>query len=39
VTERWLSEPCPGRRLAIDDEARKRLVNEIQTFLHRSEVA
>ena|ERR1700686_1948443 len=39
VTERWLSEPCPGRRLAIDDEARKRLVNEIQAFQQRSEVA
>jgi hypothetical protein len=39
VTERWLSEPCPGRHLAIDDEARNKLVNEIQTFQHRSEVA
>jgi hypothetical protein len=23
VTQRWLSEPCPGKRLASDDEDRK----------------
>jgi hypothetical protein len=39
VTQRWLDEPCPGKRLAIDYEDRKRLVNEIQVFQHRSEVA
>jgi hypothetical protein len=39
VTERWLREPCPGRPLAIDDEDRKRLMDEIQTFQRRSQVA
>jgi hypothetical protein len=24
VTERWLNEPCPGARLASDDEDRKK---------------
>jgi hypothetical protein len=24
VTPQWLSEPCPGRYLAADEEARKR---------------
>jgi hypothetical protein len=39
VTQRWLDEPCPGKRLAIDDDGRQRLVNEIHIFHHRSEVA
>jgi hypothetical protein len=39
VTKRWLSEPCPGRRLAIDDEDRKRLTNEIQASRQQAEVA
>ena len=39
VTQRWLDEPCPGKRLAIDDEDRMRPVNEIQAFQYRSEVA
>jgi hypothetical protein len=25
VTQRWLSEPCPGKRLHSDDDDRKRL--------------
>jgi hypothetical protein len=39
VTKRWLIEPCPGKRLVIDDEDRKRLVSDVQTFQRRSEVA
>jgi hypothetical protein len=26
VTKRWLSEPCPGRRLSLDDEDRTKIV-------------
>jgi hypothetical protein len=33
VTERWLSEQCPGQRLASDDEDRKRLLNPRQATL------
>jgi hypothetical protein len=26
VTKRWLSEPCPGKRLSLDDEDRGKIV-------------
>jgi hypothetical protein len=26
VTERWLSEPCPGKRLRLDDEDRSKVI-------------
>jgi hypothetical protein len=26
VTDRWLSEPCPGRRLSPDDEDRNKII-------------
>jgi hypothetical protein len=26
VTERWLSEPCPGKRLSLDDEDRSKII-------------
>jgi hypothetical protein len=39
VTERWSNEPCPGERLAIDGEDRKRRAAEIQVFRHQLEVA
>jgi hypothetical protein len=26
VTKRWLSEPCPGMRLSLDDEYRNKIV-------------
>jgi hypothetical protein len=26
VTKRWLSEPCPGRRLSLDDEDRTKII-------------
>ena len=26
VTKRWLSEPCPGRRVSSDDEDRNKIV-------------
>jgi hypothetical protein len=29
VTERWLSEHCPGKRLTSDDEDRKRVMHRI----------
>jgi hypothetical protein len=35
VTERWLSESCPGRRLASDDDDRKRLLTKIPVFSSR----
>jgi hypothetical protein len=33
VTQRWMSEPCPGKRLPIDDEDRKRPLNPGQAKL------
>jgi hypothetical protein len=32
VTEPWLNEPCPGERLASDDEDRKRLTTKSVRF-------
>jgi hypothetical protein len=29
VTKRWLSEPCPGKRLSPDDEDRKKIIATI----------
>jgi hypothetical protein len=29
VTKRWLSEPCPGRRLSSDDEDRNKIVTAL----------
>jgi hypothetical protein len=31
VTQRWLIEPCPGKRLESDDEARKKVANELSS--------
>jgi hypothetical protein len=30
VTRRWLSEPCPGKRLPSDDEDRKQRIVELR---------
>lgn len=30
VTRRWLSEPCPGKRLPSDDEDRKKRIEELR---------
>ena len=35
VTQRWLSEPCPGKRLASDDEDRKKLDREVRPATFR----
>jgi hypothetical protein len=37
VTKRWLSEPCPGERLASDDEDRRKLNREAHPFVPRAE--
>jgi hypothetical protein len=30
LTQRWLSEPCPGERLARDDKVRKKFDREVR---------
>jgi hypothetical protein len=35
ATQRWLSEPCPGKRLASDDENRKKLDREVRPATFR----
>jgi hypothetical protein len=30
VTRRWLSEPCPGKRLPSDDEDQKKRIEELR---------
>jgi hypothetical protein len=37
VTDRWLTQLCPGERLALDDEDRKSCIREIPISKHRED--